>query len=329
MYFRRFLYIATMKFRDHFVPSPNMDYKRWFPMHMSVQMKKMEGKLRSVDLIIEVHDARIPLTGRNVQMFSSLYAVRPHILVMNKMDLIDCKIYKKLVENHYSKLGVQHIVWTDCKRRSREALKMLQKKILEVLQSEPRFNRAVKTEYQIMVIGIPNVGKSSLINSLRISNLGLKAIAAAEGARPGVTVRVQNRVRVLDKPPIYVLDTPGVLSPSGTSMEEVFKLSLCNLIPDSTMCQEHVADYFLYWLNKSGDFSYVDYLNIPEPYDDISTLLLALCKSKDWKYNCVIPGKGKVVRWDFERATKHFIEFYREGYARDCCLDNDQLLFQG
>ncbi|KAH7728903.1 Protein Y67D2.4 a [Aphelenchoides avenae] len=221
-------------------------------MHMGVQMEKMQGKLRSVDLIVEVHDARIALTGRNPVFDERLYAVRPHILVMNKMDLIDLDKYKKPIENHYRAKGVKTIIWTDCKRAVRKALKDLQDTMLENLQNERRFNRAVKTEYQVMVVGVPNVGKSSLINALRARNLGPERSnnAVEEGARPGVTVRVQNRVRVHDKPPIYVLDTPGILDPTTRDIHDHMRLALCDLILESSTKPFYVADYLLFWLNR-------------------------------------------------------------------------------
>ncbi|KAJ1362214.1 hypothetical protein KIN20_021689 [Parelaphostrongylus tenuis] len=123
-----------------------------------------------------------------------------HILVMNKMDLINMKKYKQPIEDYYRhEQGITDIIWTDCKRRISRALSNVQQTVLDVLVQSPRFNRMVKTEYQVMVVGIPNVGKSSLINSWRSHNLGMKRSAVMEGARPGVTVRVQNRVRVLDK----------------------------------------------------------------------------------------------------------------------------------
>uniref|UniRef100_A0A1I7XCK2 G domain-containing protein n=1 Tax=Heterorhabditis bacteriophora TaxID=37862 RepID=A0A1I7XCK2_HETBA len=213
-------------------------------MHMSVQLKKMEGKLRSV------HDARIPITGRNPQFFSQLYSVRPHILVMNKMDLINMKKYRAPIERYYRDHGVDRIVWTNCKKRLRRALTDLCQAMIDKLTTEPRYNRTVKTEYQIMVVGIPNVGKSSLINSLRSNNLGIKNNAVVIGARPGVTIRVQNRVRILDKPPIYILDTPGVISPSSRNIDEAMKLAACDLILESATSPRHVADYLLYWMNK-------------------------------------------------------------------------------
>lgn len=101
-----------------------------------------------------------------------------------------------------------------------------------------------------MVVGIPNVGKSSIINALRGQNLGKHNQAVKEGNRPGVTVRVQNKVKILDKPPIYILDTPGVLSPTSRNVDDTMKLAICDLILESATKPDFVADYLLYWLNK-------------------------------------------------------------------------------
>ncbi|VDD86593.1 unnamed protein product [Enterobius vermicularis] len=314
------------KFRTTFEVPRNLDLRKWFPMHMAVQWKKMEGKLRSVDLIIEVHDARLPITGRNTETFSSLFAVRPHVLVMNKMDLIDLKIYKKPIEAYYAKNGVKDLVWTNCKQRLKGPIHELQSKLADLLTNTPRFNRTVKTEFQVMVIGIPNVGKSSLINTMRNANLGMKASAVAEGARPGVTVRVQNRVKILNKPPIYVLDTPGLLSPRLNDIEETMKLALCNLIKEGAAPTHYIADYLLYWLNKTGDFSYVKNLGLEKPYDSIKDLVVAACQAQNWKRTVVFPGKGVLERWDFDRAEESFVEMFRKGRVSDQCLDKDLLL---
>lgn len=80
--------------REEFELPVNVERKKWYPTHMSVQMAKMEGRLRSVDMVVEVHDARVPFTGRNPVFAKQLFAVRPHILVLNKRDLIDLKQYR-------------------------------------------------------------------------------------------------------------------------------------------------------------------------------------------------------------------------------------------
>ena len=113
----------------------------------------MLGVLYYLELIkkysFQVHDARIPITGRNPQFFKQLYAVRPHILVMNKMDLIDMKKYRQPIEDYYFGQGVQRILWTDCKRRLGKAITDLRETMVDMLRSEPRYNRSVKTEYQV------------------------------------------------------------------------------------------------------------------------------------------------------------------------------------
>uniref|UniRef100_F1L2V8 GTPase 1 n=1 Tax=Ascaris suum TaxID=6253 RepID=F1L2V8_ASCSU len=318
---------APLVCREEFTLPRTFDFRVWFPMHMSVQLKKMEGKLRSVDLIVEVHDARVPISGRNPQFYTQLYTVRPHILVLNKMDLIDMKLYRKSVEDYYMERGVQHIVWTDCKRRKKKELRELQTKIIECIRDEPRFNRTVKTEYQVMVVGIPNVGKSSLINSLRSTNLGTKHSAVAEGARPGVTVRVQNRVRVLDRPPVYVLDTPGVLYPNCHNVHESMKLAICNLILESATKPHYVADYLLFWMNRIGDYSYVDHFKLDDgPSDDIQRVLLGICKSRNLIVTRTLAGERLTQRWDIDTAATIFLDLFRKGKLRDHCLDRELLL---
>jgi ribosome biogenesis GTPase A len=90
--YRRPLVVETAGSIRHF-ETPNRT-KLWYPKHMTIQLKVMEAKLKSVELIIEVHDARVPITGRNPQFLHSLYAIRPHILVFNKVDLIDIDRYR-------------------------------------------------------------------------------------------------------------------------------------------------------------------------------------------------------------------------------------------
>uniref|UniRef100_A0A914HSX2 G domain-containing protein n=1 Tax=Globodera rostochiensis TaxID=31243 RepID=A0A914HSX2_GLORO len=211
--------MATPRFpdfvsRQRFTLPSTYAKQDWFPKHMGLQMKVMEGKLRTVDLVIEVHDARVALTGRNPTFGARLYSIRPHILVLNKMDLISMKRYKEPIEEYYRRTqNLTNICWTNCKDvRNTAKFSTLVDKMLELLRNEHRFNRTVKTEYQVMVVGIPNTGKSSLINALRNVNLDFGK-ACQEGARPGVTTRVQNRVRILDRPLTYLLDTPGVLNP--------------------------------------------------------------------------------------------------------------------
>ncbi|KAL7072539.1 hypothetical protein ACQ4LE_008276 [Meloidogyne hapla] len=319
--------------RQRFELPVKFDRKDWYPKHMRIQMQVMEGKLRTVDLILEVHDSRVALTGRNSNFAQKLFSVRPHILVMNKKDLIDEERYREPVEKYYNYQGVQNVFWTDCTKRVDSQWDTLREKMLELLHKEHRFNRTVKTEYQIMVIGIPNVGKSSLINAFRKNNLGYEK-AHAEGPFPGVTTRVQNRVRIWDRPAIYILDTPGVLNPWVHTVEEAMKLSVCNLILESQTSPYYVADYLLYYMNKHKDFSYLNQLKMEEPNDDIRQTLIQCCKAFNLRVKSSLfqtsSGFGSNTNkdlWDVFGASTHFLKLFRDGRFNDNFVDRDLLGF--
>lgn len=336
-YFTRLLNVRKDEQNDivfpNFVPRKkfelpiNFERKDWYPKHMGVQMKVMEGKLRSVDLILEVHDARVAITGRNPNFGSKLYAVRPHILILNKMDLIDMERYKEPIENYYKCKGIENIFWTNCMKRTHKQWDCLRNMMIELLQMENRFNRTIKSEYQVMVVGIPNVGKSSLINSLRKNNLGFEK-AVVEGPYPGVTTRVHNRIRIWDRPPIYILDTPGILNPWIHNVDEAMKLALCNLILESTTKPYYVADYLLYFMNKYKDFSYLELLKVDAPNDDIKQVLIELCRNNNLKtiaYNTFMDKNNEV--WDIFKSTDLFLKLFRTGHMADNFLDRDLLGF--
>ncbi|CAD5229558.1 unnamed protein product [Bursaphelenchus okinawaensis] len=319
-------FIKPIQSRSEFELPINVERKKWYPKHMSIQMAKMEGRLRSVDLVVEVHDARVPFTGRNPVFRDRLFTVRPHILVLNKRDLIDMEKYRIPVEEQLRSEGVNCVLWTDCKKKTKRALDDLTKMMIQCLQSDFRFNRTVKAEYQVMVVGIPNCGKSSLINGLRTLTMDKKKNAVKEGARPGVTVRLQNRVRIMDKPLMYILDTPGVLNPYVRTVEENMKLGLCENVLESTLNMESVSDYLLYWLNKQQDYSYLKALNLEgQPTDDIRELLTRICQKNNLVHSINIPGKGHFDRWNYKAAIEMFLKIFRKRELDDCFLDKDKL----
>ncbi|XP_067155745.1 mitochondrial ribosome-associated GTPase 1 isoform X1 [Apteryx mantelli] len=139
------------------------DVASWFPGHMAKGLRQMRGALRRADCLIEVHDARIPLSGRNPMLQEAL-GIRPHILVLNKMDLADPHQQPKVLEQ-LKQEGCSNVVFTDCQRDGN--VRKIVPLVAKLVSNSPRYQRAENVEYCIMVIGVPNMGKSSLINSLR------------------------------------------------------------------------------------------------------------------------------------------------------------------
>ncbi|KFV85558.1 Mitochondrial ribosome-associated GTPase 1, partial [Struthio camelus australis] len=261
----------------------------------------------------------IPLSGRNPMLQEAL-GIRPHILVLNKMDLADPHQQPKVLEQ-LKQEGCSHVVFTDCQRDGN--VKKIVPLVAKLVSNSPRYQRAENVEYCILVIGVPNMGKSSLINSLRRLHLK-KGKATAVGGEPGITKAVLTRIQVCEKPLMYLVDTPGVLPPKLGDMETGMKLALCGAIRDHLVGEDIMADYLLYTLNKHQQFRYVQRYGLAEACDDIQHVLkrVALTLGKTQKVK-VLTGTGNVnvTTLDYSAAAYELIRAFRAGHLGRVTLD--------
>ena len=174
---------------------------QWYPGHMTKTRRQMEGDLKLVDAVCELVDARIPVSSRNPD-FDSICGSKPRIVILNRWDLADPDATARWVA-YFKKKGILAVP-TDCK--SRRGINAFTPAVRQLLQEKIQRNAAkgMTKALRIMIVGIPNVGKSTLINQIS----GRKG-AKAEN-RPGVT-RGKQWVTV-DKD-LLLLDTPGILWP--------------------------------------------------------------------------------------------------------------------
>lgn len=301
----------------------NRELIRWYPGHMAKGEKLMQQKLKNIDCIIEVHDSRIPFSGRNNNLHYSLLSAKPSILVLNKKDLIPEELKGPIQYNlkQLPDFPSQAIFFTNCKDHSCPGVKKIMPRAIQLIKDSERFNRSNEKENTIMVIGVPNTGKSSLINALRNKHLNKKG-ASAVGAVAGITRSVLTRIKICEDPPIYLLDTPGVLMPHIREMEVGMKLALCASFKDDIVGEENIADYLLFWLNKHGNFSYVDYLGLKEPTDDIYLALLSCAKLLNKTVRIKNVALNTVEeRPDIKLAAMHFIKGFRTGLFGKMFLD--------
>lgn len=313
---------ARAAWRESF-PLEGRDVARWFPGHMAKGLKKMQGSLRLVDCIIEVHDARIPLSGRN-PLFQETLGLKPHLLVLNKMDLADLKEQQKILQ-HLEREGLKHVVFTNCVKD--ENVKQVIPTVMELVGSSYRYHRGEHAEHCVMVTGVPNVGKSSLINSLRRQHLR-KGKATRVGGEPGITRAVMSRIQVCERPLMFLLDTPGVLAPRIPSVETGLKLALCGTVLDHLVGEETLADYLLYTLNRHQLLGYVQHYGLGEACDDIASVLkrVAVKLRKTQKVK-VLTGTGNVnvIQPDYPAAARDFLRAFRSGLLGPVMLDCDLL----
>ncbi|XP_046982911.1 mitochondrial GTPase 1 [Schistocerca americana] len=314
---------VTYHFRDCFRVI-NKEALHWFPGHMGRGLKQMQQKLKSVDCVIEVHDARIPLSGRNPDFKHTVCGLKPHILVLNKKDLTDMS-YSSKVLARLKQEGTPDVLFTNCKDAKCNGVKKIIPRACELISSSNRYNRSETSEYSIMIVGVPNVGKSSLINTLRNRFLG-KSSAAAVGAKAGITKSVQNIIKVSEEPKVYLIDTPGILTPSIRDVEAGLRLSLCASLQDHLVGEEIIADYLLFWLNKHRRFNYVELMGLQEPSDNIGTVLTQ-CALKLGKTLKVRNYDGQYIyKPDMTSAAAFFLKAFRKGDLGTIMLDEDLVL---
>ncbi|CDW52335.1 mitochondrial GTPase 1 [Trichuris trichiura] len=321
---------AVMGLRRHFVLPESFRLETWFPAHMFSGMKKMQAKLRSVDCIVEVHDARIPFTGRNRQFNRLLFKGKPNLLFLNKADLAG-SLHRRQVAERLANNGEEgEVIFGSFKSSDkRKTCFALMHQLRRAIEGEMRFHREGLAEYNVMIVGIPNVGKSSLINALRECFTDLNVNACRVGRKPGITRSVTSRVRISDRPLIYMFDTPGVLTPEiyvnrRVHPESVLKLGLCECLPDERVGVELLADYLLYFCNRQDRSAYVSQLQLDDTCDDIDRVLRHLAEKEELKKRIVLYGNTETLL-DTECAAKKFIQLFRRGHLGDQFLDVDAL----
>ncbi len=203
-----------------------MQELQWYPGHMAKTRRLIEENLKFIDVVVEILDARIPFSGRNPN-FDDIIRNKPRLLVMNKADLADKELTKAWIEA-YKKRGLT-VIPISCttgegiNKVASQARALIRDKLDR--EKEKGRNRTLK----IMMVGIPNVGKSSLINRL------IGKASTKTGDRPGVT-RGKQWLRL--KGDIELLDTPGILPPKFEDQEVAKRLAYTGAIKDEIMNTE-------------------------------------------------------------------------------------------
>ncbi|MDD4188541.1 MAG: ribosome biogenesis GTPase YlqF [Eubacteriales bacterium] len=202
----------------------------WYPGHMSKTKKILEDNLKLVDLVIELADARIPMSSRN-PVFESILKTKPRVLVLNKSDIADEKLSMRW-QNWFITNGVDCILANSMTGTGIMPLKNRLKEYVSEEFERKKLKGLKSIKIKTMVAGIPNSGKSSFINRISGRN------SAKTGDRPGITIGKQ-WIR-LDEG-IDLLDTPGILWPKFENEEIALNLAFTGAIKDDVFDKIEVA----------------------------------------------------------------------------------------
>ncbi|MBR5219297.1 MAG: ribosome biogenesis GTPase YlqF [Clostridia bacterium] len=213
---------------------------QWFPGHMTKTRRMIEENIRLIDLVIEIADARLPLSSRN-PLLDKITASKPKILVLNKADIADPEINKAWVE-YYRKQGVKALL-TDSKNGKifNQINAAIREELSELIAKREQKGMAGKP-LRVMVAGVPNVGKSTFINKLS-GHAGAKT-----GDRPGVTTGKQ---WISVRGAFDLLDTPGMLWEKFENENQALNLAYSGAIKDTVVDIEELSVYLLGFLKTN------------------------------------------------------------------------------
>lgn len=280
---------------------------QWFPGHMAKTRRLIKENLKLVDVVVELVDARLPLSSRNPEI-DHVVGNKPRVLVLNKSDIADSESNKKWL-NYFESKGIATVLADSL---SGKGVKFLDKAIERVLAD--KISREAQKGIQrhavkMMVVGIPNVGKSSFIN--RLSGRA----AAKTGDRPGITTAKQ-WIRISGK--YELLDTPGILWPKFEDQEAAKRIAYTGGIKDEIMNVEELCCNLLEFLRDE----YTDCLKTRYKLtNDISEVLgYELLEAIGRKRGCVVSG-GEI---DTFRAANLILDDFRAARIGKITLENPE-----
>ena len=260
----------------------------WYPGHMKKTRELIKENLKLVDLVIELLDARIPVSSRN-PVIGELTGSKTHLTLLNKADLADADANldweKKLSENGDFVFSLN--------ANSGDGVKQLFK-VLEKIQAEKNEGRERKRLLRMMIVGIPNVGKSSLINRMT----GRKA--AKTGDKPGVT---KGKQWLALSNGMMLLDTPGILWPKFEDQNVALNLAFCGSIKDEIM---DVTELGLELIKRLSDIA-PDMLCARYKLEGLEETPVLTMEAIADKRGFIMSGK----RIDYERTAKTVLDEFR------------------
>ena len=269
----------------------------WYPGHIAKAERQLKEKLNLCDVVIEVLDARIPFSSmyNNIQ---SLLGGKPRLILLNKADLTDKQELKIFIEK-IKETQENPVLVMDAKN-SKDVAPIV-KKVLELAEPKIQAQMAkglLRRPARVMVVGMPNVGKSSIINKLT------KTAKTKVGAKAGVT-RQQQWVRI--NKDLDLLDTPGIIPMRQDDQLAAAKLAFVNSVSENAYDNETIAQELLNILSKKYDAQLKEYYTVE------NLTLENIAKSRNWVVSNSQP--------DIERTAAFVLKYFRDGKLGKFILD--------
>lgn len=274
----------------------------WYPGHMSKTKRLISENISFIDIVFEVVDARIPYSSR-VREIDTILKNKPRIIIMTKIDLCDEKETNKWI-NFYESKGFKVVKINLEKNPNIKPIIKLTDMLMNEINQKRENKGMLKRKHKVLVVGIPNSGKSTLINRL----VGKKV--ANVGNLPGVTKQT-NWIRISDS--LELLDTPGILWPKIEEENVAFNLASLTAIKQEVLPVYDVAHYILKMLNKYYPSILLERYNIKSLDEDMYNDFEIIGR----KRGCLIKG-GEV---DYEKVVNVIFNDIKSGAIKNITFD--------
>lgn len=261
---------------------------QWFPGHMAKARRQIQEKLELIDIVFELLDARIPYSSAN-PMLNQIIKRMPKLVILNKADLADPSILNEWVE-YFKEKEIASIKVDSVNGKGVDQIVSAANVVLEEKIARSRKRGIVNKPIRALIIGIPNVGKSTFINRLA----GRKATRT--GDRPGVT-KHQQYIKVGDD--LELLDTPGILWPKFDDDNVALNLALVGSIKDNILPKDDVVIYGMKYFDKYYKGRIEKRYDIVFDIEDIMSLYEGIGKRR----GCLIKG-GEI---DYDKVNDIFL----------------------
>lgn len=281
----------------------------WYPGHMVKAQNEIKSSLTLIDIVIEVLDARIPFSSQN-PLIDSLAKDKARIVILNKTDLAD-DIKTKAFKEYFKTNGISCI---DVNSENKSDIKKIIdeiKRIGKIIYSKKYKNKSIEIKpiYRALIAGIPNVGKSTIINKISGRN------SAAVGNKPGVTVKKQ-WIRVAGN--IDLLDTPGILWPNLSDKNAGINLALTGNIKQEVLDLEEIACLGIDAIVKDNNYKKMLQEKYKLQNEDCENISYDILEIIGKKRGCIVTG-GKV---DMTKSARVFLEDLKSGKIGKMTFDN-------
>ena len=264
----------------------------WYPGHMAKTKRLLQDQIRRIDLVIEICDARLPLSSRNPEL-RELAGHRKHLLFMNKSDLADPAMNSAWLR-YFRSIGTEAYLTDAVKIHSKETIGIIDRSTREIV--DKALDKGVRKTVRAMIAGIPNVGKSTLIN--RLYGRSVTRI----GDRPGVT-KSNQWVRI--SPYLELLDTPGLLWPKLDDQISARKLCYIGSVKDDVINQYELTIHLLEDLCGLVPDRVGERFHIQDTSLRGIELLDAVCVGRGWLL--------KGAQNDYDRCCSIVLDEFRAG----------------